>query len=407
MTVTTFLTLDNVTNIILSSYSGLRTCLSTPSQVISETDLLKTCVFHPKLILTIVKAHSSKKYYIRFMAIKIDFEKAYDRLRWSFIRGTLLQMNLPLLLVNIIMECVTTSSLQVLWNGDPSQKFKPSRGIRQGDPLSPYLFVMCMERFYQVIEEAIVAKTWQPIRASRNGPLLSNLFFADDIVLFAEANCEQAHVIKHCLERFCDASGQKVSLPKSRVYFSNNVSDPKQLEISSCLGMEATTDLGMYLGMPSLTSRVTRETFGHLCEKIDRRLSGWKTKYLSLAGRITLAKSTLSTIACYSMQTAKIPRTICDDIDRKTRRFVWGGNEEKRATHLLAWETLQKPRNHGGVGLRSARQANSAFLSKLGWRVLTEPNTLWSWLLEPSIVKGDVISICLNPRRGCQMCGVA
>lgn len=149
------------------------------------------------------------------MAIKVDFEKAYDRLKWSFIRETLAQMNLPILLIDIIMDCVTTSELQVLWNGEPSRSFKPSRGVRQGDPLSPYLFVMCMERLFQTIEAAIIENKWKPIRASRGGPLLSNLFFADDIILFAEASVDQANIIHDCLTRFCNASGQKVSLPKS------------------------------------------------------------------------------------------------------------------------------------------------------------------------------------------------
>lgn len=118
-----------------------------------------------------------------------------------------MQMYLPILLINVIMECVSSASLQVLWNGDPSNSFKPTRGIRQGDPLSPYLFVMCMERLYQIIEEAIVNGAWKPIHASRNGPLLSNLFFADDIVLFADADTDQATVIQSCLNRFCHASG--------------------------------------------------------------------------------------------------------------------------------------------------------------------------------------------------------
>lgn len=205
------------------------------------------------------------------MAIKIDFEKGYDRLRWSYIRETLLQMNLPYLMVNVIMECITTAPLRVLWNGEPTECFKPTRGIRQGDPLSPYIFVMCMERLYQTIEESIIQERWKPIRASRDGPLLSNLFFADDAVLFAEANIEQAGIIKDCLDRFCDASGQKLSLPKSRVYLSNNVEGAMQEQINKGLGMSTTTDLGMYLGMPTLTSRVTKETFSHLCEKIDRR----------------------------------------------------------------------------------------------------------------------------------------
>lgn len=130
---------------------------------------------------------------------------------------------------------------------------------------------MCMERLYQTIEESIIQERWKPIRASRDGPLLSNLFFADDAVLFAEANIEQAGIIKDCLDRFCDASGQKLSLPKSRVYLSNNVEGAMQEQINKGLGMSTTTDLGMYLGMPTLTSRVTKETFSHLCEKIDRR----------------------------------------------------------------------------------------------------------------------------------------
>lgn len=248
--------------------------------------------------------------------------------------------------------------------------FKPTRGIRQGAPLSPDHFVMCIERLYQTIEEAIVGERWKLIRASRDGPLLSNLFFADDIILFAEASIDQAHVIHDCLDKFCRASGQKVSFPKSCVYFSKKINDDLQVEISNALCMKATNDLGMYLGMPTLTSRVTKDTFSHLCEKIDGRLAGWKTTYLSLAGRITLAKSTVSTMAYYSMQTAKIPRSICDDIDRKTRRFIWG-NEDKRSVHLISWENLQKPRQQGDIGIRSAKQATAAFLTKLGWRVLT------------------------------------
>lgn len=335
-----------------------------------------------------------------YMAIKIDFEKAYDRLRWSFIRDTMLQMNLPLLLVNIIMECVTTASLRVLWNGEPTDSFKPTRGVRQGDPLSPYLFVMCMERFYQTIEEAIVENRWKPIRASRNGPLLSNLFFADDVVLFAEAKEDQAMVIRECLERFCGASGQKVSLPKSRVYFSNNTDPLVQQEICNKLGMESTQDLGLYLGMPTLTSRVTKETFSHLCEKIDRRLTGWKAKYLSLAGRITLANSTISTMAMYSMQTAKLPKGTCDGIDKRIKRFIWGGTDERRTTHLISWENLQKPIEKGGIAVKSSRQANAAFLTKLGWRVLTEPTSLWSRVLRYKYCKGRCDVDMFVPKAG-------
>lgn len=161
--------------------------------------------------------------------------------------------------------------------------------------------MLCIERLNQVIEVAIIGEKWKPIRASRNGPLLSNVFFADDVMLFVEASLDQAQVLNECLQRFCKASGQKVSLHKSRVYFSSNVHELDKTSICSTLCMEETSDLGICLGMPTISSRVTRDTFSHLCEKVDRRLAGWKTKYLSLAGHITLAKSTISSMATYSM----------------------------------------------------------------------------------------------------------
>lgn len=207
-------------------------------------------------------------------------------------------------------------------------------------------------------------------------------------MLFAEVDKGQVKVINDCLEHFRLASGQKVSLPKSRVYFSKNISLEHQADICGALNIEATNDLGLYLGMPTLTSRVTKEIFRHICEKIDRRLSGWKSKYLSLAGRITLAKSKVSTVAYYSMQTAKIPRSICDDIDKKNKAFHLGESDDRRAVHLLSWETLQKPTEHGGIAMTSARQASAAFLTKLWWRILSKPDALWSRVLRSKYCKG-------------------
>lgn len=168
------------------------------------------------------------------------------------------------------------------------------------------------------------------------------------------------------------------------------MSDADKAAISNTLENEETSDLGMYLGMPTLSSRVTKDTFGYLCEKIDCRLAGWKTKYLSLAGRITLAKSTFSTIASHAMQTAKLPKSVCDYIDKKTRRFIWGegGDVDTRKINLISWERLTHLMDHGGLGLRFARQSNAAFLTKLGWRVIIEPNALWSWVLRTKYCKG-------------------
>ncbi|XP_072064218.1 uncharacterized protein [Arachis hypogaea] len=124
----------------------------------------------------IIHSMRNKKGSKGWMTIKIDLEKAYDRMR-------------------------------IFWNGDALNEFQPSRGIRQGDPLSPYIFVLCMERLSHLINDAVSMGFWKPIRLSREAPELSHLYFADDLILFSEASVEQADIIKRVLEAFCMSSG--------------------------------------------------------------------------------------------------------------------------------------------------------------------------------------------------------
>lgn len=103
------------------------------------------------------------------MAIKIDLEKAYDCLSWEFIKDTLEDIGFPIDLVNIIWHCFSSPAMQVLWNGEALESFSPTRGIRQGDPISPYLFVLCTERLFHAIEKATEEGQWKPIQLLRGG----------------------------------------------------------------------------------------------------------------------------------------------------------------------------------------------------------------------------------------------
>ncbi|XP_021734876.1 uncharacterized protein LOC110701551 [Chenopodium quinoa] len=137
------------------------------------------------------------------ITVKIDFEEAYYRLRWSFIRESLMKLHLPQLIIEVVMKCISSIKLQILWNREPTEASFPSRGIRQGDPLSPYLYVICMERLAHSIEREVKLGVRILVRASRNGPPISNLAFVDDLILFSHASVEQAEIMMHCLSQFC------------------------------------------------------------------------------------------------------------------------------------------------------------------------------------------------------------
>ena len=121
------------------------------------------------------------------------------------------------------MSCVSSSSISILVNGGALEPFYPSRGIRQGDSLSPYLFILCMEVLGALIEEKCKDKLWNSVKASQGGLEFSHVFFVDDLMLFAEADRKNCMAIREVLDSFCELSGQKINNEKSRVYFSPNV----------------------------------------------------------------------------------------------------------------------------------------------------------------------------------------
>lgn len=157
---------------------------------------------------------------------------------WNFVQDTLTGLGLPQHLVRVIMFCITTSSFKLLWNGEKSESFSPLRGLRQGDPLSPYIFVLCLECLGQLIQQ-VMRGAWKPIQLLIEGPQLSHLCFADDLILFAQAELNQANLINHCLQVFCKDSGQKISYEKSSLVVSKNITIAFTEVLNSTLGIPA------------------------------------------------------------------------------------------------------------------------------------------------------------------------
>ena len=236
------------------------------------------------------------------MVIKIDLEKADDRLEWSFVRMVLDHFGFPKNVFELILSCISTTSTSILFNGNKLEAFYPSRGIRQGDPMSPYIFLLCMEYLSSLISKSCESKDWTTMKASQSGPRFSHFFFADDLLLFAKANAKNSEAILGVLDKFCEISGQKISKSKSRVVFSPNVDAHSKLSICNKLGISATSEIGRYLGFPIFHKGQNCNAFNFVIDKVQSKLAGWKAKVISPVGRLVLIKSASSTIPDYYMQ---------------------------------------------------------------------------------------------------------
>ena len=153
--------------------------------------------------------------------------------------------------------------------------------------------------------------------------------------------------------------------------------------------------------MPAIHGRVSKANFQHVINRVDKRLAGWKTKCLSLAGRMTLIQATVTAIPAYTMQSVKLPRSVCDELDRKLQRFLWGGSSMQRKPHLVAWNAITKEKSQGGLGIRCMRDLNSAYLMKLGWRFLSEPTALWARILKEKYCRGRDVTIRMDRKASC------
>ena len=330
-----------------------------------------------ELVHTIGKAKGKEGY----MAIKIDLEKAYDKLEWDFIRERLICANFPMDLIQTIMCCVTTATTSILFNGGTLDPLTPTRGIRQGDPLSPYLFILCIDFLGQLIEGKCAEKAWDPVKSSKSGPFFSHLFFADDLVLFAKANSKNCSAIRSVLDIFCSKSGETISEAKSKVYFSPNVDSDMRDSLCEILGFRSTNSLGKYLGIPIRQQGSSPNDFNFILDKMKQKLAGWKSNLLSMAGRAVLIQSSLSTIPAYVMQCASLPSKIHKGIDRISRNFLWGSTESVRKMHWVGWSKITKPKEEGGLGFQTAKGRNTALLAKLNWRFNSEKDSLWAQVL--------------------------
>ena len=153
------------------------------------------------------------------MAVKTDMSKAYDRIEWDFLREVLTRFGFHSVWVSWIMECVSSVSYTFPINGAPQGGVSPSRGLRQGDPLSPYLFILCTEVLSGLCNQAQESGTLAGIKVARGSPAINHLLFADDTMFFCRLDRDSCAVLTFILNRYEVASSQCINRSKSAITF--------------------------------------------------------------------------------------------------------------------------------------------------------------------------------------------
>ncbi|KAL9680496.1 hypothetical protein QQ045_018375 [Rhodiola kirilowii] len=219
------------------------------------------------------------------------------------------------------MLCVQTISYRVRINDHVSDKIYPSRGLRQGDPISPYLFLLCAEWLNYAVGEYRELGLLRGVKICRGAPEITHLMFADDCMLFLKANKDSVKWTRDILRRYKEISGQKVNFTKSEAVCSKNVTEDCKRMLRENLGVSVVEGHSSYLGLPLVFSNKKAELFRSIEEKTVKRINDWKHKLLSGAGKEVLIKSVLQAIPTYAMTCFKLPTLLCRKLTSNIMRF--------------------------------------------------------------------------------------
>ncbi|GJS53892.1 putative RNA-directed DNA polymerase [Tanacetum coccineum] len=260
-------------------------------------------------------------------AFKVDIQKAYDTVDWRFLETILVRFGFHCTMVKWIMACVTSTSFSLNINGNIHGFFKGKRGLRQGDPLSPYLFTMVMEILSLILKRRVRMSDSFRFHKHCEELEIINVCFADDLFIFARGDLASARVILESLDEFKMVSGLVPSIPKSTAYFCNVVHHVK-LAILNIMPFSEGELPVKYLGIPLIYSRLLNKDCKILVEKL-------------------------------------------------IRGFLWCNGEYKRGKAKVAWDDICLPKEEGGLGLRSLDVFNIALMTTHIWNIVSNKESLW------------------------------
>ncbi|GJR86161.1 RNA-directed DNA polymerase, eukaryota [Tanacetum coccineum] len=309
------------------------------------------------------------------MVFKVDFAKAYDSVRWDYLDDVLRSFGFGSKWCSWIKGSLTSGMASILVNGSPTSEFQFYRGLKQGDPLAPYLFILIMESLHLSFSRVVDAGIFKGIKID-NSVTISHLFYADDAVFIGEWSQDNLNRILNVLHCFHLASGLRINVKKSHLLGVGVPHVTIHLAAAN-LGCSVMKAPFKYLGVMIGGNTLKTDFWGDIVRKLNSRMSKWKLKTLSIGGRLTLLKSVLGATPIYNMSLFKVPKTVLNLMESIRRDFFYGFHGEAKKNFWVKWSKVLAAKKFGGLGVSSFFALNRALLFKWVWRFISRDNSLW------------------------------
>lgn len=315
----------------------------------------------------------NKKSFGGNIALKIDIKKAFDTIDWNFLLKVLHTFGFEPKFTKWIAVILQSAKLSIAVNGNAAGFFSCSRGVRQGDPLSPLLFCLAEEVLSRGITSLVSRGELNLMAGPRGTHVPSHVLYTDDVMIFCKGTQQNLHSLMDLFRRYGEVLGQVIN-PNKSTFYSGGLSANRQAGIANALGFSVGKLPFTYLGVPLFQGKPRRVHLQPIADRIKSKLAGWKASLLSIMRRVQLVKSIIHSMLIYSFHVYAWPVSLVKQVDNWTRNFIWAGDINTKKIVTVAWHRICNPVKEGGLGIKSLRTVNKAAMLKLTWELIISPS---------------------------------
>ena len=323
------------------------------------------------------------------LVLKLDFAKAFDTVNWNCLSEIMEVHGFDARWCSWVRSLLQTSRTAVLVNGCPGPWITCKRGLRQGDPMSPYLFLLVADLLQVLIRRD--GSVRNPLDLSSTCPVLQ---YADDTLILMRGELPDVQNLKNVLDQFSAATGLHINYHKSTAV-PMHMEQPVIPQCISELGCKQDGFPQSYLVLPLSCDKLRLSAFDTYISKADRYLAGWQTSLLSPMGRTVLINSVLGGQLSYVMCAVPLPPGVITKIDKRCRSFLWTGTDcASGSSSLIAWDNVRRPREQVGLGIKDLAVQNTCLLLKLLHKLYVGELTSWARWVRQNVclatMEGDI-----------------